>query len=101
MWSFPHSSFVEKGGTFTNMGMTIQRLRKAISQVGDSKPDWQIINEIAKRMGHSYSYTTSQQIVAEIENSVHMYKGISVNRLERKGFRWVSSEYRKFRNCYI
>ena len=26
----PSSTFVEKGGTFTNMGMTIQRLRKAI-----------------------------------------------------------------------
>jgi formate dehydrogenase alpha subunit len=95
----PSSSFVEKGGTFTNMGMTIQRLHKAISQVGDSKPDWQIINDLAKHMGHSYSYTTSQQIVTEIESSVHMYKGIEVNKLERKGFRWISSEYRKFRTA--
>lgn len=91
----PSSTFVEKGGTFTNMGMTIQRLHKAIAQVGDSKPDWQIINEIAMKMGHSYSYTTSRQIVAEIESSVPMYKGIEVNKLQRRGFRWVSSEYNK------
>ncbi len=93
----PSSTFVEMGGTFTNMGMTIQRLRKAISPVGDSKPDWQIVNDIARMMGHSYSYTTSRQIVAEVESSIHMYKGIEVNKLERKGFRWIPSEYRKFR----
>ncbi len=93
----PSSTFVEMGGTFTNMGMTIQRLRKAISPVGDSKPDWQIVNDIARTMGHSYSYTTSRQIVAEVESSIHMYKGIEVNKLERKGFRWIPSEYRKFR----
>ncbi len=92
----PSSTFVEKGGTFTNMGMTIQRLHKAIAQVADSKPDWQIINDIAKKMGHSYSYTTSRQIVAEIEGSVPMYKGIEVNKLQRKGFRWVLFlEYKK------
>ena len=91
----PSSTFVEKGGTFTNMVMTVQRLHKAISQVGDSKPDWQIICDLAEKMGHAFEYTTSKDIVDEIGKSVPVYEGIEVNRLRRKGFHWILSLYYK------
>ncbi len=91
----PSSTFVEKGGTFTNMVMTVQRLHKAIPQVGDSKPDWQIICDLAEKMGHEYEYTTSKDIVDEIGKSVPIYEGIEVNRLRRKGFHWILSLYYK------
>ena len=91
----PSSTFVEKGGTFTNMVMTVQRLHKAIPQVGDSKPDWQIICALAEKMGHEYHYTTSKDIVDEIGKSVPIYEGIEVNRLRRKGFHWILSLYYK------
>ncbi|MBC8550992.1 MAG: NADH-quinone oxidoreductase subunit NuoG, partial [Candidatus Brocadiales bacterium] len=87
----PSSTFVEKGGTFTNMVMTVQRLHKAIPQVGDSKPDWQIICDLAEKMGHAFEYTTSKDIVDEIGKSVPIYEGIEVNRLRRKGFHWILS----------
>ncbi|MGR3293833.1 MAG: NADH-quinone oxidoreductase subunit NuoG, partial [Candidatus Scalindua sp.] len=91
----PSSTFVEKGGTFTNMAMTVQRLHKAIPQVGDSKPDWQIICDLAEKMGHEYEYTTSKDIVDEIGKSVPIYEGIEINRLRRKGFHWILSLYYK------
>ena len=91
----PSSTYVEKGGTFTNMVMTVQRLHKAIPQVGDSKPDWQIICDLAQKMGHEYNYTTSKDIVDEIGKSVPIYEGIEVNRLRRKGFHWILSLYYK------
>jgi predicted molibdopterin-dependent oxidoreductase YjgC len=91
----PSSTFVEKGGTFTNMVMTVQRLHKAIPQVGDSKPDWQIICDLAEKMGHEFEYTTSKDIVDEIGKSVPIYEGIEVNRLRRKGFHWILSLYYK------
>ncbi|MCR4344416.1 MAG: NADH-quinone oxidoreductase subunit NuoG, partial [Candidatus Scalindua sp.] len=91
----PSSTFVEKGGTFTNMVMTVQRLHKAIPQVGDSKPDWQIICDLAEKMGHAFEYTTSKDIVDEIGKSVPIYEGIEVNRLRRKGFHWILSLYYK------
>jgi formate dehydrogenase alpha subunit len=93
----PSSTFVEKGGTFTNMVMTVQRLHKAIPQVGDSKPDWQIICDLAEKMGHAFEYTTSKDIVDEIGKSVPIYEGIEVNRLRRKGFHWILSLYYKTR----
>jgi predicted molibdopterin-dependent oxidoreductase YjgC len=47
----PACSYAEKEGTFTNTERRVQRVRKAIEPVGDSKPDWWIVSEIAKRMG--------------------------------------------------
>ncbi len=91
----PSSTYAEKGGTFTNMAMTVQRLHKAIPQVGESKPDWQIICDLAGMMGHEFSYTTSKHIVDEIGANVPIYEGIEANRLRRKGFHWILSLYYK------
>ena len=35
-------TFAEKDGTFTNTERRVQRIRKAIELVGDSRPDWWI-----------------------------------------------------------
>ncbi|MFQ5964617.1 MAG: molybdopterin-dependent oxidoreductase [Candidatus Scalinduaceae bacterium] len=91
----PTSTYAEKEGTFTNMGMTVQRLNKAIQQMGDSKPDWQIICDLAKKMGDSYSYISPKEIMSEVGNSVSIYEGIENNNLEKEGFRWISSIYNK------
>jgi formate dehydrogenase (NADP+) alpha subunit len=91
----PASTYVEKEGTFTNMGMTVQRLNKVIEPVGNSRPDWQIVCDLAKKMGHSYSYTSPEQIMDEVGKSVPIYEGIENNDLAKEGFRWVSSVYNK------
>ncbi len=93
---FPASTYVEKEGTFTNMGMTVQGLNKVIEPVGDSRPDWQIVCELAKKMGHPYYYISPKAIKDEIGKCVSIYEGIENNNLEKDGFRWVSSEYGKF-----
>jgi formate dehydrogenase alpha subunit len=93
---FPASTYVEKEGTFTNMGMTVQGLNKVIEPVGDSRPDWQIVCELAKKMGHPYNYLSPKPIKDEIGKCVSIYEGIENNNVEKDGFRWVSSEYDKF-----
>jgi len=95
---FPASTYVEKEGTFTNMGMTVQRLNKAIEPVGESKPDWQIVCELAKKMGHPYDYISPKPIKDEIGKCVSIYEGIENNNLEKDGFRWVSSVCDKFKS---
>lgn len=90
---FPAATFAEKEGTFTNMGMTVQRLNKAIQPVGDAKPDWQIICELAKKMGHTYSYLSAKEILSEIGSIASIYAGINYDRLKRKEFHWVSAFY--------
>ena len=88
---FPSTTFAEKEGTFTNMGMTVQRLNKAIKPVGESRPDWQIITELAGKMGKPFPYASPKDILNEIEQVVPIYSGINYNRLKRKEFHWASS----------
>lgn len=47
----PASPSLEKDGTFTNTERRIQRLYKALDSLGDSKPDWEIFQLIANRLG--------------------------------------------------
>ena len=50
----PACSFAEKDGTFTNTERRVQLLRPAIPPVGESKPDWQIVCELAAAMGQPF-----------------------------------------------
>jgi formate dehydrogenase alpha subunit len=91
----PGVSFVEKTGTFTNTERRIQMVRKAIEPLGESRPDWWITAELAKRVleGESrkiseapfagWNYTDSAQIMAEIAALTPSYAGVSHERLER------------------
>jgi NADH dehydrogenase/NADH:ubiquinone oxidoreductase subunit G len=48
---FPAASFAEVDGTFTNNAGNVQRVRKAIDPLHQSKPDWMITSLIAREMG--------------------------------------------------
>ena len=50
---FPAAAWGEKDGTVTNSERTISRQRAFLSLPGKSKPDWQIVCDVAKRMGFS------------------------------------------------
>ena len=89
----PTVTFAEKDGTFTNMAMTVQRLNRAIQPVGEARPDWQIICELAKKMGHHFRYLSAKEILHEIGSLAPVYAGISYYRLKRKEFQWISSFY--------
>jgi predicted molibdopterin-dependent oxidoreductase YjgC len=44
----PAVSFAEKDGTFTNSDRCVQRVRQALAPVGESRPDWQILCDLAQ-----------------------------------------------------
>ncbi len=48
---FPAASFAEVDGTFTNNAGNVQRVRKAIDPIHQSKADWMITALIAREMG--------------------------------------------------
>jgi len=85
----PAASFAEKDGTFTNTERRVQRVRRAIEPVGESKPDWMIPCEIAKHMGHEgFDFTHPSQIMEEIASLTPSYAGITYERLESRGIQW-------------
>lgn len=85
----PSTSFAEKDGTFTNTERRVQLVRKAIEPVGDSKPDWWIICQIAHKMGAGvFQFEHPSQIMDEIASLTPSYGGISYSRLEKGGLQW-------------
>jgi formate dehydrogenase alpha subunit len=85
----PSSSFAEKDGTFTNTERRVQRVRKAISPVGNSKPDWWITCQLAQKMGgKGFDFSDPSKIMDEIASLTPSYGGISYARLEAGGLQW-------------
>ena len=85
----PAASFAEKDGTFTNTERRVQRVRKAIEPIGDSKPDWWIISQVAQRLGaKGFEYSHTFDIMQEIRQLTPSYGGISYQRLESGGLQW-------------
>jgi len=82
----PAACFAEKEGTFTNTERRVQRVRKAVEPPGESKPDWWIICQIAKRMGgKGFDFSNESQIMEEISKLTPSYGGISLARLDKEG----------------
>ena len=63
----PAAGWGEKDGTVTNSERRISRQRPFLPQPGEAKPDWWIIKEVARRLGHgaAFSYFSPGQIFAE------------------------------------
>jgi formate dehydrogenase alpha subunit len=89
----PASSFAEKDGTFTNSERRVQRVRRAIKPVGDSRPDWEIICDVARRVAArqgkdvtgQFSFTHPSQIWDEMASLTPIVAGISYERLDSEG----------------
>ena len=85
----PAASFAEKDGTFTNTERRVQRLRKALEPVGDSRADWWITCQLGNRMGgKGFNFAHPSQIMEEIASLTPSYGGISYERLDDGGLQW-------------
>ncbi len=85
----PAASFAEKDGTFTNTDRRVQRVRKVIEPIGNSKPDWWIVCQVAQRLeAKGFDFGHPSEIMEEIRNLTPSYAGISYQRLENGGLQW-------------
>ncbi len=74
----PAASFIEKSGTITTIERRLRRLNKAEEPLAESKPDWEIIQMLAHRMGSSMTYFSATDIMNEIKNVVPMYQDLEI-----------------------
>jgi len=85
----PAASSVEKDGTFINTERRVQRIRRALKPRGESKPDWQIIQDLANKFGLNWNYSNSEEIWNEVRKlTPHYFGGMSYERLEKGGLQW-------------
>ena len=78
----PASSYAERPGTVTNTERRVQLMNRVIAPVAGSRPDWQIICDLAARMGHPWKYESEADIFDELASLTPQYAGISYARLE-------------------
>lgn len=81
----PAAAWSEKTGTVTNTNRQVQMGRAALAPPGEAKPDWWIIQEIARRFGLSWDYKGPEQVFAEMKQGMHSLDHITWARLEREG----------------
>lgn len=63
----PAAGWGEKDGTVTNSERRLSRQRAFLPPAGEARPDWQIISEVAKRMGFgdAFTYSSPADVFAE------------------------------------
>jgi formate dehydrogenase alpha subunit len=91
----PAAAFAEKDGTFTNSERRVQRVRRALPPPGQTRPDWWISSELARRVAQrlgrqvsGFDYDDPSQIWAELTSLWPAAAGISYARLEGGGLQW-------------
>ena len=89
----PAAPSLEKEGTFTNTERRIQRLYQALDPVGESRPDWMIIRDIANALGAKWKYEHPSEIMAEAASLTPLFAGVNYERLEGyKSLQWPVAE---------
>ena len=78
----PAAAYAEKDGTATCTDRRIQLLRKAVDPPGEARPDWQIIRDLAGRMGAAWRFDSSAAIMAEIASLTPSYAGVTYDKLD-------------------
>ncbi|AFM25600.1 molybdopterin-dependent oxidoreductase [Desulfomonile tiedjei] len=82
---FPASSFAEKNGTITNFEHRVQKINQAIAPLGESMPDWSILEEVAKAMGKSMGFSGVEDIFSEMSRTLPFYDGLNISDLDGDG----------------
>jgi len=84
----PGASFAEKDGTYVNTERRVQLVRQAISPIGESLPDWQIICQLSTALGQQQLAISPAEIMEEISHITPSYGGVSYSRLAGQGLQW-------------
>jgi len=85
----PASPSLEKEGTFTSTERRVQRLYQVLKPLEGSRPDWQIIQDIANHLGAKWLYQHPSEIYREIAALTPLFAGVTYERLEGfKSLQW-------------
>ena len=92
----PAVSWAEKEGTFTNTDRRVQRVRRSIAPRGQSRPDSDILCDLAlrieERLGRSASagwhYDSPEAIYREMASVAAPFAGITYERIETQGLQY-------------
>jgi predicted molibdopterin-dependent oxidoreductase YjgC len=81
----PSAVYAEQDGTFTNFQGRVQRIRAALTPWGESKPDYQILSELAGLLGLGLACVDPQALFADLAKGEKPFHGLSYQSLGDQG----------------
>jgi formate dehydrogenase major subunit len=81
----PASSYLEKDGTYTNTDRRVQRGRKVLDPPGQARVDWEVVQDIANRIGLDWNYSSPSEVFEEIVSVMGSYTNLTYDNLGLSG----------------
>jgi formate dehydrogenase major subunit len=81
----PASSYLEKDGTYTNTDRRVQLGRKVLATPGQARVDWEVVQDIANRLGLDWRYETPRDVFEEMVSVIPSYQNLSYDNLGLTG----------------
>ena len=82
----PSTSWGEHEGVYTAADRGFQRFFKVVEPQWDLKTDWQIISDIATRMGYPMQYANTEEIWDELRKLCPNYYGATYEKMGELGY---------------
>jgi formate dehydrogenase major subunit len=80
----PASAHAEKLGTFTNTNRQVQIGRPVLPPPGEARQDWELIQDLARRVGLPWNYSHVSQVFGEMASVMPSFNHITWARIERE-----------------
>jgi NADH-quinone oxidoreductase subunit G len=84
-WVLPTAAYVEKDGTFVNDKDRVQRVGLAFPPLADSREDWSVLLDIARRANHPLSWKKPQDIFLGLASALPAFAGLSYESIGAHG----------------
>jgi NADH-quinone oxidoreductase subunit G len=78
----PAEGFAEVDGTVTNVEGRVQKVNRVVPGAGQSRPDWSVFDDLARRLGRPLGLPSAAAIAKEIESVAPAYAGVDWDLLE-------------------
>jgi NADH-quinone oxidoreductase subunit G len=85
---FPAEVYAEKEGTIVHPDGRIQRLRPAIARSGSVRAGWQLLAELALRVGLDLDVLSGAMASKQLFAAVPFYAGLTLEEIGGRGVRW-------------
>ena len=81
----PASSYLEKDGTFTNTDRRVQLGRRVLEPPGEARVDWEIVQDLAQRLGLAWHYSGPREVFDELVSLMPNYANLTYDNLGGTG----------------
>ncbi|MBI4355906.1 MAG: molybdopterin-dependent oxidoreductase, partial [Candidatus Omnitrophica bacterium] len=83
--TLPSATYAEKDGTFTNVDGRVQRIRPAFPPLGQSRIDWDILEDLSNKLNIPTPYQSAAEILQALGKAVPAFKGMTYEKIGSGG----------------